>query len=234
MSNLDEILARYQVNDDTMIDWSPSAGGFIPLGGLGGTRRMTETEGEQLDSLTFSRGFYGLSVFKDIAEEAFRVSAQRVPPPLAKDAPGHVIAAITLLPLGDQAGALKAWPTNDGHTDAFRHCCWNAMLAVEFGVNWTQSFTNAHEGIPGNFAVREAMDLYNNEVGRKIAAANSSATRPQLADKVLEALNRGELVVVDKDGRLAWSNTVARGDHGVAPVSVLPGAIAAAVARPTS
>ena len=173
-------------------------------------------------------------MFKDIAEEAYSASAQRVPPPLAKDAPAHVIAAIAKLPLGDQAGALKAWPTNDGHTDAFRHCYWNAMLAAQFGVNWTQSFTNAHEGVPGNYAVREAMDLYNNEVGHNIATANPKATRAQLADKVLEALNRGDLVVVDKDGRLAWSNTVARGDHGVAPVTTLPGAIPAAVAPPPS
>lgn len=234
MSALDQILADYQVPDDKIVNWSPSLGGYIPMGGLGGTRRMTESEGDLLDNLTTRHGFLGLKVFKDIAAQAFRESAKRVQPPDAKSAPGHVTAAVARLPAGEQAGALRAWPTNDGHTDAFRHCYWNALLAAEFGVNWTRNFTNAHEGVPGNYAVREAMDLYNNEVGRQIAKANTGATRSQLADKVLEALDAGKLVVVDKNGRLAWSNSVARGDHGISPVATLPGAVPAAVAPPTS
>ena len=38
--------------------------------------------------------------------------------------------------------------------------------------------------LPGNSADREAMDLYNNEVGRQIALAHPDASRQELADLV--------------------------------------------------
>lgn len=41
--------------------------------------------------------------------------------------------------------------------------------------------------IPGNETAREAIDLYNNEVGRKIAVANPDASREEFADLVAEA-----------------------------------------------
>lgn len=204
----------YQVPDDKVVDWSPSLFGAIPLGGLGGTRTITATEGRLLDNLTRDRGFMGLSTFKDIADQAFSVSESRVPPPTSIPADAqHQIAA---LPAEDQAVATRSYPLNDGHTDAFRHAYWNATLTAEFGAEWTAQFTTAHEGLPGNGAVREAMDLYNNEVGRRIATENPGASREELADKVLEALNDGELVVVDRSGHLAASDTVARGQYGMA------------------
>ena len=111
------------------------------------------------------------------------------------------------------------WPTNDGHNDAFRHAFWNARLTSEFGSEWTAQFATAHEARPGNPGMREAMDLYNNEVGRRIAIDNSRATTAQLADLVQQAVRNGDLVVVDQGGRLAWSNSVAVGHHGVSPSS---------------
>lgn len=73
--------------------------------------------------------------------------------------------------------------------------------------------------------MREAMDLYNNEVGRQIATDNPDASRQELGDLVLRALDEGKLVVIDRSGHLAWSDDVARGDHGMTPSIAVPGAI---------
>lgn len=209
-----QVERTYQVPDDKVIDWSPSLFGAIPLGGLGGTRTITETEGKLLDNLTRDRGFVGLNTFKNIADEAFSVSEQRVPPPSA--IPVEAQRQIDALPADERALAERAYPKNDGHTDAFRHAYWNARLTSEFGENWTKQFTTAHEGLPGNGAVREAMDLYNNEVGRRIAVENPNASPAELADLVQKALDNGELMVVDRSGHLAPSDQVARGQHGMA------------------
>lgn len=218
-----QIERTYQVADDRMEDWSPSLFGAIPLGGLGGTRNLTVTEGNLLDNLTRDKGLLGLREFSNIADQAFEVSEARVPP--STTIPPAAERQIAAMPAEMQDIARRSYPLNDGHTDAFRHAYWNATMTAEFGENWTKQFATAHEGVPGNYAAREAMDLYNNEVGRRIAVENPSASRAELADKVLEALNNGELVVVDRNGRLAWSDDVARGQHGVSPLTVAPGAI---------
>lgn len=67
------------------------------------------------------------------------------------------------------------------------------------------------------------MDLYNNEVGRGIATANSNAAPAALSDLVLAALTAGRLVVVDAGGRLEWSHQVAIGATGNTPATTAPG-----------
>jgi hypothetical protein len=104
----------------------------------------------------------------------------------------------------------------DGHGDAVRHATWNAVMTQEMGFEFAQTFANAHEGLPGNPADKEAMDLYNNEVGRQIALENPGATHEELADLVMEALNEGRLIVIDGNGELAWSDQVALGQTGYA------------------
>lgn len=203
----------YQVKEEASRDWSPKLGGFIPMGGLGGTRTLTITEGKLLDNLTRDQGFLGLQRFKGIADAAFATADKRVPP--SATIPAAVEAKIKTLPPEQQDIARKAWPRNDGHNDAFRHAYWNARLTAEFGEGWTKQFTTAHEGNNPGSSTREAMDLYNNEVGRRIALDNPGASPDQLADKVKAALDNGDLVVIDKSGHLAWSNTVANGDHGI-------------------
>jgi hypothetical protein len=97
----------------------------------------------------------------------------------------------------------------DGHGNAFRHTLWNAGMTQELGVEFTQVFTNAQEGVPGNQADKEALDLYNNDVGRRNALDNPDASSEELADLVMEVLNEGRLIVMDGNGDLAWSNQVA-------------------------
>ena len=104
----------------------------------------------------------------------------------------------------------------DGHGDAYRHALWNAVMTRELGEDFTRAFTNAHEGVPGNPADKEAMDLYNNEVGRNIAMQHPDANDQELAELVMDALNDGRLIVIDGNGGLAWSDQVAWGQTGYA------------------
>ena len=107
---------------------------------------------------------------------------------------------------------------NDGHRDAVRHALWSASMTQQFGADWTEAYTTAHE-MGDNPAAREAMDLYNNEVGRNIALENPGASQAEIEGLVLDALRNGELLVIDRNGDLAWSNQVAVGDHGHADES---------------
>ncbi|HEU4562941.1 MAG TPA: hypothetical protein VFS20_34235 [Longimicrobium sp.] len=68
----------------------------------------------------------------------------------------------------------------DGTGDAFRHAYWNARMAQAFGLEWANAFATAHESTTPAGSIR-TMDLNNNEVGRKLFAANSSASASALA-----------------------------------------------------
>lgn len=211
--DLDTVRTRYQVADDQMIDYHPRAFGAIDIPFTSAVR-MTRTEGQLLDQLTFDRGLHGLQQMSDIKDRAFAEGVRRFP-----DNP---------VPAGIPADRAREWQGNDGHRDAFRHAYWNALMTQQFGENWTRAFATAHEGGPGNPANREAMDLYNNEVGRSIGAANRNATPEQLANLVEQALTQGKLTVINGAGNLEWSDRVARGQHGLAP----SGAIAPAINTP--
>ena len=124
------------------------------------------------------------------------------------------------------AEADKQFPSvgrNDDHNDAFRHTYWNALLASRFGGDWAEDYATAHERLPGNPAQREAMDLFNNNIGRQIAAAHPGASQEELARYVREAVDQGKVVVIDKNGQLAWSNGVPVGQTGQVKDGPLPG-----------
>ena len=92
----------------------------------------------------------------------------------------------------------------DGQWDAFRHAYWNALNARDLGEQTSALFPTLHETgseannpkSPNYDPVSVKMDLYNNEVGRKIGAANPNVTDGELQIKVMEALNAGELKVI--------------------------------------
>jgi hypothetical protein len=164
--------------------------------------------------LLSERGTVALQKFMSIYNEAFATSTHRNRTPT--QIPANVEAKIQTLPEATQQhDARVAWPHNDGHIDAFRHAYCNARLACEFGGAWAEQFATAHEGNdPGN-AKTGGMDLYNNHAGCRIGLANPNASPAQLADLVKGALERGELVVIDRSGELNWSNQVPIGHHGV-------------------
>ena len=225
--SLSSIQSNYQVSEDRMIRWEPKLGGVIPTFGLAGNRTMTATEGQMLDRLTRDQGIIGLQRFSGLVDEAFATANSRVR--TTGPIPAAVEAEIKKLPADMQTAARNQWPTGDGHNDAFRHAFWNARMTAEFGENWAKQYGTAHEAVTtqiNNSSVREAMDLYNNEVGRQIAIDNPNASPAQLADKVKQALDDGKLLVVNQRGQLAWSNEVAVGNHGRAASGTAPGAIA--------
>ncbi len=200
--DLGKIEKDYQTADDKVVDYRPRLGG-LPVGvPFVETYKVAETEGKLLDKLSTQRGLVGEKAFSDIKDKAFEVSEARYPnnpvPPTVR------------------AGREKEWQNNDGQRDAFRHAYWNALMTKEFGEPWAKQFATAHEGMPGNPSNREAMDLYNNEVGRQIALANPDATPEQLADLVQKAVTEGKMVVIPRSGNgLEWSDKVPLGGHGL-------------------
>ncbi|MEO3925398.1 hypothetical protein ABGB07_16235 [Micromonosporaceae bacterium B7E4] len=166
-----------------------------PLSWVVDPRQLTASEAEILRELQQTRGVLGLQKFKDIHDEAFAVADARFASP----------------------------DRNDDHNDAFRHAYWNARLTQEFGEEWTTRYTTAHETIPGNQAAREAMDLYNNEVGRAVALANPGVSPEVLADRVQEAVQQGRTVVIGRDGKLDYSDQLTIPDTGQPANTTLPG-----------
>ncbi|MBF6134730.1 hypothetical protein IU501_17180 [Nocardia otitidiscaviarum] len=147
---------------------------------------VTAEEKELLDDLVVNHGLLGLNKFNEIKQMA------------------------------QAAGENSKWEGQnpdteaDGQGDALRHAYWNALLTQEFGAEWTEKFTDAHERTGGNPVHREAMDVYNNSIGRAIGLANMDASPEELKLEIENAIDRGELVVIDgRDGQtpqIAWSN----------------------------
>ncbi|MBD2068844.1 hypothetical protein H6F93_15150 [Leptolyngbya sp. FACHB-671] len=163
---------------------------------------ITETEARMLDELGQRQGLLALQKVQGIKDQASGEADNQFASP--GDIPDHV-------PLESQ----DKWLGTDGHRDAFRHAYANSLLTKEFGEEWTSQFATAHEAIPDNPPNREAMDLYNNEVGRRIAVENPDASEAELAQLIRRAVDNGELVVLDQNGEPAWSNEVPEWQHGL-------------------
>ena len=230
-AQLQHILATYQVEADTeMRVWTPKlrngvtetiAGGLAGLGewvtgrDLTGeleaalqrldNRPMPDIEADALDKLGPIDQARWVLMTQETAAEA----------PFAYDPPAGV----------NRHGI--QW-TNDSHVDAYRHAIWNARMTHAFGADWTRVYATAHEKIAGNPAQREAMDLWNNELGRRIATENPRASDTELQHLVKDAIANGEAIVLGSDLTLQWSDDVELGQNGyieqdTAPVRELPG-----------
>ena len=205
--DLGTVLTEYQVESEAVVTFVPDVTvGVWPLTVevdvpfINGVR-VTETEAQMLDRLSLNE----LRIGNNIRTTAQVESNERFP---NQPVPDHIA--------GLDPDDVATWQGNDGHRDAFRHAYWNALQTRQFGAEWTEQFATAHEGRPDNPMDREAMDLYNNEVGRNIAIAHPDATEAELADLVMQAMENGELIVIDADGELAWSDQVQVGQHGLA------------------
>jgi hypothetical protein len=217
--SLDSILNNYQVSEDTMVQYNPDIFGIA----LDKSRDITATESKMLKNMNFIQ----LNSFKNIKDDAYATATNRIS--VNGELPKAVEAAINNLPKGIQERARSNWyKGDDGHTDAFRHAYWSARMTYEFGEEWAKQFATAHEAVPESVnksAAREAMDLYNNKIGRDIARLNPDISLSELADKVERVLNSGKLVVINDQGNLDWSDNVARSNHGTAASGSLPGEI---------
>ncbi|MGI5219767.1 DUF6973 domain-containing protein [Nocardia sp. CA-290969] len=117
-----------------------------------------------------------------------------------------------------QEAAIQVYPqsVDDGHGDAFRHAYWNALMAQRFGPEWTEMYGISHEKSGGNPPNREAMDLFNNQLGREIGAANPDASPEELQQLIKNEIDKGNALVLapptgDLEGTpvITWSNQVA-------------------------
>lgn len=195
-ADAERIYQEYQVEDDELADWELSgrkrwlaetAGVDIP-----DPMRVTATEAELLDDL----GPFEMKNVNDAKNAAYDEVAARYGDENGKDPhPGE-------------------FEFNDDHADAFRHAYINALNSRDLGEDWTTDFWTAHERIPNNNPAREAMNLYNNEVGRRIARDNPLASDQELADLVEQAVADGEMVVINQDGELTPSNAIAPDQAG--------------------
>ncbi|MEV0331947.1 hypothetical protein [Nocardia sp. NPDC050717] len=114
---------------------------------------------------------------------------------------------------------------NDGHGDAYRHMYWNARMTQEFGSEWTSSFASAHEQVGGNPAAREAMDLYNNKLGRTIGTENMNASPAELGSAVQAAIDDNKAIVLvgpDDNAQIGFSNSVQVGGTAWQPGAEVP------------
>lgn len=166
----------------------------FPLNLFTDAKKITATEGRMLDKL----GAIQLKDLKDIHDQAFDKADE-------------------VFPSTPDAGQ------NDDHNDAYRHALWSAKLAKRFGPDWAEDYTTAHERLPENPAVREAMDLHNNGVGIQVVRDNPNASDEEIAEKIKEAVENGDTVVVNKQGNLEWSDRVPRGETGHPSNEELPG-----------
>ncbi|UAK33389.1 wnt family protein [Nocardia asteroides] len=115
---------------------------------------------------------------------------------------------------------------DDGKGDAFRHAYWNALMTQKYGEDWTKEFATAHEKSGGNTPQREAMDLYNNELGRKVALAHPDASPEEMKELIRNEINNGNAIVIEnkeldgtttKPAQITWSNAVSEAQTGPPP-----------------
>lgn len=194
----DRILREYQVTADPsgMIEWKPSGlNGFVAwvAGREVEPQPMTHHEGEMLDACPPDQ----LYIFEKIKDKAWAEANARI------------------APSADGGG-------NNDHNDAFRHSYWSALQTRSRGSSWAEEYTTAHERIASNEPEREAMDLYNNEVGRRIANENPFVTGDELAQKIQDAVEEGEMLVIGPEGKLYWSDEVALESAGQDPAHTTP------------
>ncbi|WP_034273395.1 DUF6973 domain-containing protein [Haloechinothrix halophila] len=182
----DQIREKYQVSPDPdgMTEWPDGVTGWA-WEQLGNDKnQVTATEAEILDELQLHEGILGVKELADIRQDALHR--------------GETVF--------DGEGI------TDGHSDAFRHAYWNARMAQRFGDEWAAEFATAHERNPESHATPVAMDLHNNEVGRRIAAENPDASPEELVGLIEQAVRDGEMVVIDNEGTVAPSDQVQHGD----------------------
>ncbi|WP_273699696.1 LysM peptidoglycan-binding domain-containing protein [Paracoccus sphaerophysae] len=223
-ARLDDVLARYQTNADAgTADWKPRLLDS-PLSGPAdlGTRALDGLSGSNTNDQLRQLDRKGIPASEATALNRLGELQQMDWAKLTKATGTDAVAAFAR-PAGYR-GDDSAW-SNDGHVDAYRHALWNARMTKQFGAEWTREYATAHERLPENPGPREAMDLYNNEVGRKIATENPGASDADLQRLVRQAVDRGDLVVIDRSNRLAWSDRVKLGEHGNVPpgTAALPG-----------
>ncbi len=80
---------------------------------------------------------------------------------------------------------------NNGYqdnSDAFRHCCWNALMKKSIGEKAAEQWATAHEAEASG--IDKQMDLHNNSIGRGINVDGKSES--QIATSVKSKVKNGK------------------------------------------
>lgn len=142
----------------------------------------------------------------------------------------HDIAMAWSVELATQAVGPRTGPERDeafqavmrgGPADAARHCFWSARLASKLGYNDALLLVTTHElttledpkvtdpAEKARNVLESAMDMANNAVGLQIGTKSANASDDELKKACLEALDTGQLLVVDKQsGGLVPSRSI--------------------------
>lgn len=89
---------------------------------------------------------------------------------------------------------------------------WNMLLTKKYGSKFAYDFTTAHERGSANTDTQEAMDLYNNELGR-LVGLNFKREEHGISDAEYlgNLIDSGRALTIGQDHKLRRSNTVERG-----------------------
>ncbi|MDQ0042816.1 DUF6973 domain-containing protein [Variovorax boronicumulans] len=93
---------------------------------------------------------------------------------------------------------------HNGNGDAFRHMYWNFLMTRSIGEAAAVNWANAHESSPENPPLEKAMDLFNNQFGRKLGVLGIEDDLAGLKNFVRNGecriLKGGAMVKSNRDG----------------------------------
>ncbi len=102
----------------------------------------------------------------------------------------------------DKEYGTNAHTQDDTKANAYRHAMWNAVMTDKMGSKKAKKFADAHEIFDdpdGIWKENSEMDLYNNQLGRSIAEKYSGQGYDVFSQKIIEAIENGEAVVIKWD-----------------------------------
>lgn len=94
----------------------------------------------------------------------------------------------------------------DNDVDAFRHAYVSGVFTLEYGEYAARFFGALQEFFPLSGLAGTKMDLWNNDIGIKLALKHD--TRTELLIAIREALNSGELIIDTEDERRYFGEEV--------------------------
>lgn len=120
----------------------------------------------------------------------------------------HPLQAIQVFNCANKAtdATIEYYGTNgwQDNSDAFRHCCWNALMKKAIGESAADEWATAHEY--ESSGLDKEMDLFNNAVGRSIDVTGKSdseiynAVKEKVVNGDCRRIVNNELVPTNADG----------------------------------
>lgn len=120
----------------------------------------------------------------------------------------HPIQAVKVYNCANKAmdATIAYYGTNgwQDNSDAFRHCCWNALMKSAMSADDANAWATAHEA--DSSGIDKEMDLFNNVVGRSIDVSGKSdseiyeAVKAKVTSGSCRRIVDGELVPTDGTG----------------------------------